>query len=182
MMDWTDIIVRGNRRMLASDLDILHGTAMAVKAKTIVEIGSMDGCSSMCLGLVAKETDGSLYCIEPSPKARWKQNIKDLFLTDYVTLIMAESPWVDTRMIPKPIDYLLIDGNHKTRWCLVDYHFWERFVRPGGMIAFHDYNGAKGVGDWIRRALDIIIEDDDLIEVVSNNTKDRGTIVFQKKQ
>ena len=179
-MDYDEIIRRGNKRMLKEDLEILEGSAIETNPKVMLEIGSMDGCSSMCLGLVARESGGHLYCIEPHPKTRWKVNIKDLGLEQCVTLIMAESPWVDPRFLHAPIDYLLIDGNHRTRWCIVDYHYWERFVRHGGMIAFHDFNARKGVGEWVRRAIDIILEDDKLVEIARNYTKDRGIIVFQK--
>ena len=180
MNSWDEIIIRGNKRMLASDLDILDRTARSTKPKTIVEIGSMDGTSSMCLGMVVRDFGGQLYCIEPRPTSRWRRNIQELFLEDSVTFIKAASPWVNTQCIPKPIDYLLIDGDHRTRWALVDYHFWCPMVRPGGMIAFHDYNAKKDVGNWVRRAIDIILEDDDLKEVEHNNTKDRGIIVFTK--
>lgn len=178
--DYNEIIVRGNRRLTLNDCRLLEETSLGINARTIVEIGSMDGCSSMVLGLVAKKTDGHLYCIEPNPKTRWKQNIQDLFLEDRVTLIMQASPWVNTTLIPKPIDYLFIDGDHRTRWCLVDYHFWERYVRPGGRIAFHDWTGGKGVGAWIQRAVRIILEDDKLIEVASYEASDRGMVVFEK--
>ena len=48
------------------------------------------------------------------------------------------------------------------------------------MIALHDYNAKKDVGNWVRRAIDIILEDDPIKEVEHNSTKDRGIIVFTK--
>ena len=45
--DYQEISVRGNRRMTTNDLELLDRTAREIGAKTIVEIGSMDGCSSM---------------------------------------------------------------------------------------------------------------------------------------
>jgi len=179
---FTEIIMRGCRRMTQSDLDLLDKTARQIGAKSLVEIGSMDGCSSMCLGMVARDTGGKLTCIEPSPKARWQVNIDEMGLAENVKTIRQYSPWVDVEHFDLPIDYLLIDGNHRTRWAIVDYHFFFPFVRIGGMIAFHDYNAMKGVGNWVRRALDIILEDDadKIKEVCHNDTKDRGIIIFRK--
>ena len=179
---FTEIIMRGCRRMTQSDLDLLDKTARQIGAKSLVEIGSMDGCSSMCLGMVARDTGGKLTCIEPSPKARWQVNIDELDLAGNVKTIRQYSPWVDIEHFDLPIDYLLIDGNHRTRWAIVDYHFFFPFVRIGGMIAFHDYNAMKGVGNWVRRALDIILEDDaeKIEEVCHNDTRDRGIIIFRK--
>ena len=179
---FTEIIMRGCRRMTQSDLDLLDKTARQIGAKSLVEIGSMDGCSSMCLGMVARDTGGKLTCIEPSPKARWQVNIDEMGLAGNVKTIRQYSPWVDVEHFDLPIDYLLIDGNHRTRWAIVDYHFFFPFVRIGGMIAFHDYNAMKGVGNWVRRALDIILEDDadKIKEVCHNDTKDRGIIIFRK--
>jgi len=168
--------------MTQSDLDLLDKTARQIGAKSLVEIGSMDGCSSMCLGMVARDNGGKLVCIEPSPKARWKVNIDEMGLAENVKTIRQNSPWVDVEHFDLPIDYLLIDGNHRTRWAIVDYHFFFPFIKIGGMIAFHDYNGRKGVAAWVRRAIDIILEDDSekIKEVCHNDTSDRGVIIFRK--
>ena len=179
-MDFNDILKRGKQRMLITDVELLYKTAKEINAKNIVEIGSMDGCSSMTLGYVAKETGGHLYSVEPVPKASWKVNMQELNLEQYATLIWEASPWVNIKTIPMPIDYLLIDGDHRTRWCVVDYHFWEHYVRVGGRIAFHDWTARKGVAEWIKRAIDLILEDDKLIEVGRSEGSDRGMIVFEK--
>lgn len=179
---YDEILERGNRRMTREDLEMMNETARDIKAENIVEIGSMDGTSSILLGMIAREHGGRLACIEPAPRRRWQVNIKEMGLEPYVELIKAFSPWVPDDKIPKPIDYLLIDGNHKTRWAIVDYHFFFPLVRIGGLIAFHDYNARKGVAAWIRRAIDIILEDDaeKIVEVCHNETKDRGIIIFRK--
>lgn len=181
-IDYVDILERGNKRLVKSDMELLERTVRETKAKTIVEIGSMDGTSSLLFGSIAKEIGAKVYCIEPDPRKLWYKNIEEYGIKNYVTMIKAASPWVNMGLIPRPIDYLFIDGNHRTRYCLADYHFFEPFVRKGGMIAFHDYNGRKGVSKWIRKAIEIILEDDSekIVEVEHNDTSDRGTIVFRK--
>lgn len=182
MIDYNDLSIRGNRRLAREDYELLERNVRSVNPNLIVEIGSMDGTSSMLFGLIAKEVGAEVYCIEPYPKGHWHQNIKELGLQDTVHLVTGFSPWAGRDHIAskKSIDFLFIDGDHRTRWVLVDYHYWSPYVRDGGLIAFHDYNGMKGVKEWVRRAIDIILEDDPLIEIGRNNTRDRGTIVFQK--
>jgi predicted O-methyltransferase YrrM len=179
---YVDILNSCGGRLSINDARILYNTAIEIDAQTIVEIGSMDGCSSMVFGYVCKQTGGHLYCLEPNPKTRWKANMDLLGLSDYATTIMKSSPWIDPKTIPQPIDYLLIDGDHRTRWTIADYHYWEPYVRQGGAIAFHDWTGAKGVGAWVQRAVGIILEDDKdgLEEIARDESSNRGIIVFRK--
>ncbi len=179
-IDYEGILKSCGGRLSIYDARILYSTALEIEAKNIVEIGSMDGCSSMVFGHVCQQTGGHLWCLEPNPKTRWKGNMDRLGLADYATTLMKASPWVSPTDIPTPIDYLLIDGDHRTRWTLVDYHYWEPYVRPGGLIAFHDWTGANGVGAWVQKAVGIILETDELVEVTRNASSDRGIIVFRK--
>jgi len=188
---YQEISVRGNRRMTTDDLELLDRTAREIGAKTIVEIGSMDGCSSMVLGRVAKDNGGMLWCVEPYPKGKWFAYIKELDLESNVTLIRAASPWLDWRMVPAPIDFLLIDGDHRCSRAICDYVAFGRLVRAGGRIAFHDIDGGKGVALYIRQAVEICERDDNLnspqgpdykIRQIARTpeARDRGTIVFEK--
>lgn len=181
-IDYEDILKSCGGRLSINDARILYQTASDIDAQVILEIGSMDGCSSMVFGHVVEQTGGHLYCIEPNPKSRWKANMERLGLIDYATTIMKSSPWLMPTDIPQPIDYLLIDGDHRSRWCIVDYHYFEPYVRQGGIIAFHDWTGAKGVGAWVQRAVEIILEDDDdgLEEIARDESSNRGIIVFKK--
>jgi len=189
--DYQEISIRGNRRMTVNDLELLDRTAREIGAKTIVEIGSMDGCSSMVLGRVAKDNGGMLTCIEPYPKAKWSANIEQLGLRDNVNLIAAASPWLDWSAVPAPIDFLLIDGDHRCSRAICDYVAFGRLVRAGGRIAFHDIDGGKGVALYIRQAVEICVSDDNLnspqgadykIRQIARTpaARDRGTIVFEK--
>lgn len=190
-IDFADIAVLGNRRMTVNDLQLLDRTAREISPKVIVETGSMDGCSSMVLGRVAADNGGQLICIEPCPKARWRQNILDLGLTDHVRMMVYASPWLDYTRIPTSIDYLLIDGDHRCSRAITDYVALGRFVRKGGRIAFHDIDGGKGVALYVREAVEICQRDDNLnspqgpdykIRQIARTpeARDRGTIVFEK--
>lgn len=189
--DFQEISVRGNRRMTTGDLEMLDRTAREIGAKTIVEIGSMDGCSSMVLGFVAKDNGGTLTCIEPHPKVKWFANIHDVELEGNVILIQKASPWLDWNAFLGPIDFLLIDGDHRCSRAITDYVAFGRLVRKGGRIAFHDIDGGKGVALYVRQAVEIAERDDNLNSPQGADYKirqiyrtpaarDRGTIVFEK--
>ncbi len=178
---YDEITLRGKRRLAGEDYIILERHVRATNPKTIVETGSMDGCSSMLFGLIAKEVGAKVFCIEPKPKKGWYENRDYYGLHNTLTLIRSANPWFNIDIIPKPIDFLFIDGNHEQRWALVDYHFLEPFVRVGGRIAFHDYN-SKVYKHKIRAAIELILKTDSNVikELEYNKTNDRGTIVFEK--
>lgn len=179
--DFTEIIQRGKGRFVPADAEVLVRTAEEIEAATIVEIGSADGISSMLLGRVARANGGHLTCIEPRPKGLWKKNMEDFGLSHCVTMIPRASPWVPVVEIPDSIDYLFIDGDHAIRSALVDYHYFEPFVRPGGRIAFHDWVGVSNIRGFVARAVAIILMTDvnRIAEVGRSEGRD-GIIVFEK--
>lgn len=181
MADFGDVLGRLGGMLSRADADLLYETARELQPRTIVEIGAFTGSSSAVLGTVAQECDGHLYSIEPVPKDRWRATLRDLGLDAFATLIACHSPWIDIGQIPLPIDYILIDGNHKTKFCITDFQFWQRYVREGGRIAFHDWCGANKVGAQVQRAVEIILETDNLVEVGRAEATNRGLIVFEKQ-
>jgi predicted O-methyltransferase YrrM len=173
-----------NWKLKGPDSKILLETAISIKPKTIVEVGGgIWGCSTVLLALVAKECGGHVYSIEPQINGEWRSNLDKFNVSDYVTRICDWSTNVSRCFFSgMDIDYLFIDGDHRTRWVLADYHYWEPLVRKGGCIAFHDYNDTK-IGMDVRRALDIINETDSgKLEEVGrwNGVISCGIIVFRK--
>lgn len=181
-VDFNEIYERGKALLKCEEAECLYNTAMEIHAKNILEIGSCYGTSSMTLASVAKETGGHLQSIEAVPQVLWRQNMDEMGLSKYCTMIAGYSPWVDDRTINTPIDYLFIDGEHRTRWCLTDYQYWGAYVRIGGRIAFHDYTGANKAGKGVMRSVDIILEDDAdcLKEIARIDLRISGLIIFEK--
>ncbi len=186
--DFEDMVNRSGGNISVRDAEILYETAMEIEAKSILEIGSREGGSSMVLGSVVRQTDGRIFCIDPAFPDKWFQNMKELELRKYSVMIPLASPWtLDLNRAmrlgeeDRSLDYLFIDGDHRTRWILTDYHYWEPLVRIGGRVAFHDWTGKNGVGAQVQRAVSIILETDNLREVIRNDSTDRGIIVFEKR-
>lgn len=196
MLDLLKVRNESNRRIAVEDLECLQRCCDYCGAKTIIEIGSADGGSSIVLGTWAKETGGHLYCIEPNPKSKMMGNMESYGLNGFFTLIPEASPWMtlDLKAIA-PIDLLFIDGRHDIRWCLVDYHYFEPFVRKGGVIVFHDTGGTcredkkqqdygkPGYVPLIERAIQIILstDADKLISIDRSTAADGGAIAFTKR-
>jgi len=192
MLDLVQVIRDSNNRIAVEDLELLQRCCDVYGAKNILEIGSADGGSSVVLGTKAKERSGHLCCIEKQPKQKMVDNMQKYGLEGFYTLLSFLSPWVPVHKIKHPVDLLFIDGCHETRWALVDYHFWEKFVSPGGIIVFHDTSGncqedrkqpdygKPGYVPLVQRAIDIILATDELEEIDRSNAKMGGAIAFRK--
>ena len=174
------LINRSKLRLGIPDIELFQKLVGEYKPEEIVEVGSADGTSSVIFanGLMQLGR-GRLSCVEPTPTNMFYDNINRYGLWDYVRLIKCSSPWVPVEFIPK-IDLLFIDGDHRTRWVLSDYHYFEPFVKIGGLVVFHDWNGRYGYWRWVRRALEIVLEDGNLEEIDRVDCEYYGSIAFKK--
>jgi MMP 1-O-methyltransferase len=130
----------------------------------LVELGSWQGKSSVVLagGIVGKQ-DAKLYCIDPfgqDENATYQQTYYDPLLRseprtmEEIFALNIQRSGVERVVTPmkgysfdfgetwkEPIDLLFIDANHEYECVLRDFRTWERHVKRGGVIAFHDANG-----------------------------------------
>ncbi len=184
MFDLQQAIKDGNERISISDAKLLLNACKHTNARTILEIGSYDGGSTIVLGDYAKNNEGMLHCIEPDPTETMAKNVVSYGLEEHVSIVKGFSPWIPTSLIPNPIDVLFIDGDHRTRWMLVDYHYFYPFVRSGGIICFHDWRedwqSKNPTNEQVRRGIEIILEDDNLQRFGNCTCEDLSTIVFVK--
>ncbi|MBX3004570.1 MAG: class I SAM-dependent methyltransferase [Anaerolineales bacterium] len=112
----------------------------------IVEVGSFWGRSA---GYMASAMHRSvqLFCVDKWPNLvdleKFKRNISSLALGHFnVQTMRGESVEMSKKWSGRPIDLLYIDATHTYAMVQADYLAWAPFVRPGGLIAFHDY-GAR---------------------------------------
>ncbi|KXH74532.1 MAG: hypothetical protein AM326_09840 [Candidatus Thorarchaeota archaeon SMTZ-45] len=77
-------------------------------------------------------------------------------LLDQYNIIWLEKKSVDAvREIPdNSLDFVYIDGNHKYDYVMLDIILWTAKVRPGGMIAGHDYYNAPRSACMVQNAVD----------------------------
>ena len=126
------------------DVEFLVPLLRKEKPKVIVEIGAGYGTSSRLFATIANEYGGSLYSIDPVKREEWFTDMKACGSDNYY-FIQGASPWINWESYNKPIDMLFIDGFHNFRNVITDYFYWEKYVKPNGMIIFHDSKSFVGV-------------------------------------
>lgn len=136
------------------EVDKLYNLARGLeKNATIVEIGAYKGGSSIILALGLKESGDSsskLYSIDPDFHPEFYINIESYEVKDIIVPLHMESgraveEWPDKFPYQKSkgIDLLFIDGNHVYDNVCQDILLWGKFLKPGSIIAIHDYAARK---------------------------------------
>jgi predicted O-methyltransferase YrrM len=137
----------GVRAPIAQHTLVEHQALMrhARRASTIVEIGVAEGASAAGLR-EAMPGDGALYLIDPFHLSR----IPALnFLKRAARRVVnsagsARTIWIESFSQDAiagwklPIDFLLIDGDHREQAVERDWVDWSRFIAEDGVVAFHD--------------------------------------------
>lgn len=115
----------------------------------IVEIGTCAGKSTIALAYGQHVSGGQpITTVDILTHPQLAANLERAGVTDMVRCIVQPSAdyaksWTD------PIGLLWIDGDHRYRGVRSDIRSWAKFVRVGGLMAFHDYPspGGKLSGD-----------------------------------
>ena len=113
--------------------------------KSLVEIGVAEGASAIALR-TTMDPGGTLYLVDPFHLSRVgalnflrraairavsaKSNVKIVWIEAFSHEAVAA--W------NQPIDFLLIDGDHREEAVEQDWNDWHPYVMENGIIAFHD--------------------------------------------
>lgn len=129
---------------------MLYALAKSLKPDVCVEIGSALGNSAAFVGMALAEIKkGKIYCIDPHSPTQWNDNnavdsfqtfhnnLKSLHLEGYYECIRTYSPEA-AKQWNKPIDMLFIDGDHSYAGVKQDWDLFSPFVKPFGVVIFHD--------------------------------------------
>ncbi len=114
-------------------------------AHTVVEIGVAEGASAAGLR-EAIPSDGALYLIDPFHLSRIPalNFLKRAARRAVDSAGSARTVWIESfsqdavRDWKTPIDFLLIDGDHREEAVERDWLDWSRYVTEDGVVAFHD--------------------------------------------
>lgn len=149
-----------------------EGKALQIGARRsdCLEIGSYLGRSAVCMAPGCK----SLICIDPFTGDLGGKEYTREGKYHYDTFLKNIAPWAHkithyrvysafaTQILQgKTFDLIFIDGNHTFAYVLEDGKIWRPFLRPGGVMAFHDYQMgevAAGCTTAWGRGPDTIIE------------------------
>jgi predicted O-methyltransferase YrrM len=135
----------------------LYNCASRAEGGVIVEIGSFCGKSTVVLCLGSRAGNSlRVYAIDPhigsveqrdrlqghSSEEIFRRNIQTAGVADLVTPIVAKAGDVGKGW-DKPIALLWIDGDHSYEGASGDFELFSPWVVDGGIIAFHDCDGAS---------------------------------------
>lgn len=155
MLDYKNTIEKIDGWLTEREANFLYNAAKEIRSqRSIVEIGSWKGKSTICLGKGVQ--DGSrktkIYAIDPHVGSSEHQrkfhhpidtyqeciaNIKDAGVSQYIELIRKTSQEA-SKNFHEPIGFLFIDGAHEFKFVNLDYRLWFPKVVDQGKIAFHD--------------------------------------------
>ncbi len=151
----TDIILETDKKDEAYPSDVpgwLHPTegaelAKLAQGKTVLEIGSYCGLSTICMAKTAAHVTAVDYFDgrdTPEP-ANTRKIFEDAIKRHRVEHKIAAC---DPDTIP-PIaeyDFLFIDGSHHYESVKRDIEKWSHFLKADGLMAFHDYDAKTDPG------------------------------------
>ncbi len=118
-------------RRFIRDIAVAYNNPQAV----ILNVGIMWGCTLWCLRDGAPQAQ--LYGVDIAPD-NWQIVERDQL---NATILQGDSR---TMEFDKPIDVLLIDGDHHYDVVKADIENWLPRVRQGGTVIFHDYAPTAG--------------------------------------
>jgi len=124
-----------------SDGRLLRLMAEAIDAKSVVEIGTSNGVSSIWIALALKKTDGKLVTHEIDPKAAAlaRENFAKAGVADLVTVVEGDAHETVSRL-KGPIDMVFIDADKE------GYSDYLKkllpLVRAGGVVFAHNIDVA----------------------------------------
>lgn len=137
----------GLRSPIAQHTQREHEALMryASRANTVVEIGVAEGASAAALRK-SMPTDGELYLIDPFHLSRVPvlNFLKRAARRAVNSAGAAPTYWIESfsqdavRAWNSPIDFLLIDGDHREEAVERDWREWSPFVNGDGVVVFHD--------------------------------------------
>ena len=129
--------------------------------KTVLEVGSYCGRSTICLARTAKcvnavdTFDGRGTAAEGDTFGTFTANLERYGVAAKVTPMRGESAAV-LPSLPPVYDLCFIDGSHDYPSVAADAGNAARCLKPGGVLAFHDYRSGRG-DEGVTRLVDELI-------------------------
>jgi predicted O-methyltransferase YrrM len=144
-----------------------------VKAKSIIEIGTSDGNTT--LNLVANGGESARITTLDLPedwqggfeihvpemmknvtdRARVGAQYRNTAYADRVTQVFGDSAKVDYAQLPGPFDLAFIDGCHFYEYVNTDTANCQKYMTPSGTIVWHDYgmieDVSRSVDEWSKK-------------------------------
>ena len=140
-----DATGRRSRRHVLVDLVHEHCPGSGVR---VVEIGTYTGRTAAHLHKYCPQIE-RLYTVDLEKPDPARDRIRGL---ERVVFIQERSDLAAKAFEDESVDLVFIDGDHSEEGARRDLGAWVPKVRPGGVIAGHDYDSPRHPG--VRRAVD----------------------------
>jgi len=139
-----------------SELVQFVDSVAAISPRTICEIGVQDGGTnfvlSRALGTVDTMVGIDLHVSLKCQLRYFRRPDLRLLLVDGPSQAARTFRRLEQLLDGRALDVLFIDGDHSYTGALRDFLLYRRFVRPGGVIAFHDIVPDACTRDGVRSA------------------------------
>lgn len=137
----------GLRPLIAQHTEAEHRALekYALGQKSVVEIGVAEGASAVGVK-AAMSPEGTLHLVDPFHLSRVPK-LNFLRRAAHRAVSGEEGPkviWIEAfsheaaRLWDRPIDLLLIDGDHREEAVEEDWNDWTPYVGAKGVVIFHD--------------------------------------------
>jgi predicted O-methyltransferase YrrM len=144
-----------------SELEVaasLASMVMALKPKTVVEIGCYHCVTTTQLGLAMKASahEGRIYAVDIDPSALkvGQEILKNHGVLDCVELVLGSCEERGLLEAVPEADLVFIDGDHSYEGVKRDWETWSGRISKRGIAAFHDAVSWPGVAKLIGEILD----------------------------
>lgn len=105
-----------------------------------MEIGSFCGSSAVLMCLARNHLKGgpSVISVDRNFNDMFDKNMAKSDFKNISLKITCDSLYLENHYDKSPLSFVLIDGWHNFKACLVDFQILEPWLLPGSFVAFHD--------------------------------------------
>lgn len=111
--------------------------------QSVLEIGSAYGMGSITMALSGARVVSVDHHTHMNSEQPMRENLRVYGVGGQVTMIVADSKATLPSLPDGTFDGAFVDGDHSQEGVLFDAEQCLRLVKPGGWIAFHDYDEAS---------------------------------------
>lgn len=141
--DYADLLAYDDmplpQQQVQGEIDAFYQYVVAERPHHVIEIGVAGGGSS---ALWHRACSGLVIGVDPHPCVEAIKRLPRFHAAVGDSHTHAVQETVFAELGGESADLLFIDGDHSLAGVTADYEDYKRFVRPGGLIAFHDINAA----------------------------------------
>lgn len=144
-----------------SPVDLTFLADVAVRSRTIIEVGCYKGRSTRVL---ADNCKGVVYAVDPWPELYYSNEDKAIFrignnvyeqFVENVKLqcknVIIFRGTLDQFIYPDEVDFIFLDGDHRYEYVKKDIENALKLLKKGGVLAGHDYKYVEWPG--VRQAV-----------------------------